>query len=189
MQYPMVELATGTVFALLFVKFQDIFFVNIANFSVTYGYYVALSAILIAIFVYDLKHKIIPDSLSLIFGILAFIGMFLFTPIGFFPHMPVLSDFLAGFAVSVPFALIWLLSRGRMMGLGDGKLLVGLGFMLGMLGIVSATIIAFWIGGIVGVFLLVFSKKYGRRSEVPFAPFLILGTMLVFIFDIYLPLF
>ncbi len=189
MQYPLVELLTGLVFMLLFLKLENLFFYDILNFSVTYAYYALMCSLLVVIAVYDIKHKIIPDILSFVIGVLGFVGIFLFDYGTLSVHTPRLLDFLAGFVVSVPFALLWLLSRGRWMGLGDGKLLVGLGFLLGMLGVLSAVIFAFWAGGIIGIILLAFSKKYGRKSEVPFAPFLILGTFLVLLCDLYLPLF
>src|SRR3989344_1715921 len=47
----------------------------------------------------------------------------------------------------------------------------------------SALVLAFWIGAVVGLGLVIFSKKYGFKSEIPFAPYLILGTLLVFIFN------
>lgn len=189
MQYPLVELLTGLVFALLFMKFGDLFFHDTLIFSVSYAYYALVCSLLIVIAVYDIKHKIIPDILSFIIGVLGFLGLFLFDHGSLSVHAPSLMDFMAGFVMSLPFALLWLLSRGRWMGLGDGKLLVGLGFLLGMLGILSAVIFAFWTGGLIGIILLAFSKKYGRKSEVPFAPFLILGTFLVLLCDLYLPLF
>lgn len=188
-QYPLVEIFTGLVFTLLFLKFSDLFFYDIISFSASYAYYALMSSLLIVITVYDLKHKIIPDILSLVFGILGFIGIFIFDQGYLSLHWPSLSDFLAGFVLSVPFALLWFLSRGKWMGLGDGKLLVGLGFMLGMLGVLSAVVFAFWAGGAIGILLLIFSKKYGRKSEVPFAPFLVLGAFLVLLCNLYLPLF
>ena len=143
-------------------------------------------SLLMVIAVYDLKHKIIPDTLSLVFGVLAFIGIFFFTAFGLNPHIPSILDILAGAIVSVPLALLWLFSRGAWMGLGDAKLSVGLGFLLGFYGALSGVVIAFWSGAIVGLVLIIFSKKYGMKSEVPFAPFLILGVLLVFLFGIHL---
>jgi len=70
-QYPFVELATGFIFASLFLKFQDIFFLNVLSFSFTCAYYAVMFSILIVIAAYDLRHKIIPDILALIFSILA----------------------------------------------------------------------------------------------------------------------
>ncbi len=189
LQYPLVELVTGIVFALLFYKFQNLFFIDTIGFAISYAYYVAVFSLLLVIAVYDLKHKIIPDVLVFILCLMTFFGVFLFAGNVFNPHIPAWRDFLGGFVISIPFALIWLLSRGRWMGLGDAKLMIGLGFLLGTIPLLSATILAFWIGAIVGIFLLIFNKKYNRKSELPFGPFLILGTFLVFIFDIYLLVF
>ena len=56
---------------------------------------------------------------------------------------------------------------------------------------ISAILLAFWIGAVVAVFLLVVGKvskvlfkDMGLKSEIPFAPFLIIGTLLVFFFDV-----
>jgi len=188
-QYPLVELLTGIIFALLFYKFQNIIFNNTVVFALSFAYYASMFSLLLVIAIYDIKHKIIPDVLAFIFGLGAFLGVFFFYGNLFFPHIPALKDFLGGFVISVPFALIWLLSRGTWMGLGDAKLAVGMGFLLGMMGMLSATVIAFWVGAVIGIILLIFSNKYGRRTEIPFAPFLVLGTFIAFLFSISLFIF
>ncbi|OGI63769.1 hypothetical protein A2914_01175 [Candidatus Nomurabacteria bacterium RIFCSPLOWO2_01_FULL_41_21] len=189
-QYPLVELATGVIFALLFYKFSFILFVDVMFFAIPYAFYTSLFSLLLVITVYDLRHKIIPDALSFIFGALAFLSLFLFVDHFFFyPHLPEMADVLSGLLVALPFALIWLLSRGRWMGLGDAKLAIGLGWLLGFSQVFSGVVIAFWAGGIVGMFILVFSKKYGWKSEIPFAPFLALGAFLAFLFNIQFFLF
>ena len=196
-QYPLVELLTGLIFALLFLKFQDIFFFNTLVFSFTYAYYTAVFSLLLVIAVYDLKHKIIPDILSLVLGILAFVGLFFFRAAAgqidsssfavFYPHLPSTLEFLSGLLIATPFALFWLVSSGRWMGLGDAKLAVGLGWLLGLSRILSGVVVAFWLGAIVGIVLVIFSKrKYGMKSEIPFAPYLVLGALLAFLFELHL---
>lgn len=185
MQYPLVELSTALIFAGIFLKFKDLFYLDTISFSLTFAYYAVAFSLLMVICVYDLKHKIIPDVLSLVFGIFTFVGLFLITPFGFSLHIPALLDFLSGIFISVPFALMWLLSRGTWMGLGDAKLAIGLGWLLGFSQIISATVLAFWSGAVVGLFLIFFSKKYKLKSEVPFAPFLVLGTIIVFLFGLH----
>lgn len=186
-QYPVVEFITGVLFMMLFLHLEEIFYFNTLVFAVSYAYYAGLFALLIIIAVYDYKHKIIPDTLSLVFGVLTFVGMFLFLGNVLTPHIPSLYDFLAGLIVSIPFALMWLVSGGHWMGLGDAKLAVGLGFMLGFNYILSATALAVWTGAIVGIFAMFLAKKkYSRKSELPFAPFLIFGTILVFFLNICL---
>ena len=77
------------------------------------------------------------------------------------------------------------------MGFGDAKLALGIGWLLGTgLGL-SAIVIGFWLGAIVGIALLLIGRlNLGRlspgrikltiKSEIPFAPFLIAGLLLVF---------
>ncbi len=185
-QYPLVELASGLIFAGLFLKFQDLFFVNTLSFAFTYAFYATMLSLLLVIAVYDIRHKIIPDIFALIFGILAFVGIFLFNASGFSPHLPTLWEFLSGLFLSLPFALMWFLSRGTWMGLGDAKLAVGLGLLLGPAKILSGAVLSFWSGAIVGIGLVIFSKKLKIKSEIPFAPFLVLGTILAFFFELHI---
>ena len=185
-QYPLVELAAGALFAGLFLKFQDLFFNSPLAFASLYAYYALIFSLLIVIAVYDLKHKIIPDLLVFIFGLLAFLGIFVFAPSGVYPHWPNPWELLSGVAVSLPFALIWLLSRGTWMGLGDAKLALGLGYLLGLSRALSGIVVAFWAGVIIGLLLLIFSKSHGMKSEVPFAPFLVFGAIVAFLFELHL---
>jgi len=182
-QYPLVELGTGILFGLLFFKLNFLLELDTFFFVINYIYYASLISLLMVITVYDIKHKIIPDSLSFVFGLLAFLGIFFIDSGLVFFHWPVLTDLVSGFALSLPFALLWLVSSGRWMGLGDAKLAVGLGFMLGLTKLLPATLISFWTGAIYGIVLIVLSKA-GPKSEIPFAPFLVLGTLAAFLFDL-----
>ena len=86
----------------------------------------------------------------------------------------------------IPFALLWLVSKGKWIGFGDAKLVFGIGAMLGLVSSVSVAVLAYWLGAIWGILLLVKSRffssetKVTLRSEVPFAPFLIASAILVF---------
>ncbi len=185
-QYPLVELTMGIIFAFLFIKFEDIFLVDTFSFSIIYAYYGAMFALLLVIAVYDLKHKIIPDKISFLFGILAFAGMFFFRGMSVTFHIPVILDLFAGLLLALPFYLFWLVSSGRWMGLGDAKLAIGLGWLLGFWTAVSGVILSFWIGAVFGIGLVIFSKDHGMKSEIPFAPYLALGALLAFIFGLHL---
>ncbi len=185
-QYFWVELATGLIYGSLFLKFADIFYGNTLIFAFTYAFYVTVFSLLMVITVYDIKHKIIPDALAVTLGIMAFVGLFLFSGHLFYPHIPSIGEFLSGFLISIPFALLWLLSGGRLIGLGDAKLAVGLGWLLGISRMLSGTVVAFWAGAIIGVALLIFSKKHGMKSEIPFAPFLILGSFIAFLLELHI---
>ncbi len=185
-QYPIVELISGLVFAGLFLKFQDIFYGDTIGFTISFAYYAAMFSILLVIAVYDFKHKIIPDVFSLFFGVITFIGLFFFLDSMFYIHMPSIWEFLSGILLALPFALLWLVSKGTWMGLGDAKLALGLGWLVGLSEILSGAVVAFWGGAIVGLILIVFSKKHGMKSEIPFAPFLVLGVLIAFLFELHL---
>lgn len=184
--YPIVEFLTALIFTTLFLKFQNIFFADFIIFIFTYAFFASVFSLLLVTAVYDLRHKIIPDVFSWAIGILGFLGLFFFNSYGFYPHMPTIMEFLAGPLVAAPFAIFWLISSGTWMGLGDAKLAVGLGWILGLSRAISGFVVAFWIGAIVGLLLVLFSKKHGMKSEIPFAPYLVLGTMLAFLFELHI---
>jgi leader peptidase (prepilin peptidase)/N-methyltransferase len=125
-QYPAVELATGIMFLLLFSKFEFIFWIDPLVFAYTFGFFATLFSVLMVITVYDLKHKIIPDTLSLVFGTLAFMSVFIFSDLILYVHMPTLYSFL-GILIALPFAFFFFVSGGRWMGFGDAKLAIGIG--------------------------------------------------------------
>jgi leader peptidase (prepilin peptidase) / N-methyltransferase len=61
-------------------------------------------------------------------------------------------------------------------GLGDVKFLVGMGLILGGDRALAGTVVGLLLGGVVLLALLA-TRRIGRRSYVPFGPFLILGAM------------
>ena len=99
-------------------------------------------------------------------------------------------DLLAGPLLALPFALLWFFSRGKWIGFGDAKLALGIGWFVGYIGGPSAIALGFWIGAVVSVGLLMWSKitqkgvVIDRHTEIPFAPFLIIGLALVFFLQI-----
>lgn len=185
LQYPIIELLSGLIFALLFLKLHYVFNISYSNFTFLLVYFAYLLSVLLVIAVYDTKHKIIPNSLSYVFSLVAFLGLFFVTPYGFSPHLPSLGQILSGPFLATPFILISLLSQGKWMGLGDGKLALGMGFMLGLSSGVAAMLLAFWSGAIVSIFVLLSrAKGYNMNSAIPFAPFMIFGLVVAFFFNI-----
>jgi prepilin signal peptidase PulO-like enzyme (type II secretory pathway) len=188
-QYPIVEFLSGAVFALIFITFPP---VDLAS-AITTILYLFITAILMVITIYDIKHKIIPDSLSYTFAVLAFISLFVgsggVTAVTMntspYFHIPLLINLLAGPLCALPFAFLWLVSRGTWMGLGDAKLMLGIGWTLGFVAAVSSMVLAFWIGAVISVaWMLITFKKVKGHYEIPFAPYLILGMYIVLLFGI-----
>jgi prepilin signal peptidase PulO-like enzyme (type II secretory pathway) len=80
------------------------------------------------------------------------------------------------------------------MGFGDAKLGLSVGLLLGALQGFSAIILAFWIGALVSLSYISL-KKIGfikndkgltMKSEIPFAPFIIIGTWISLFLDLNL---
>ena len=190
-QYILVEFFTGLIFALISAR---VLLPIVETYSVVtiLNLIIALTAVsvLMVIFVYDLRHKIIPDIFSYGFAFLALARLVLYYQTYIFTF-PGILDLLAGPIVALPFALIWYFSKGAWMGFGDAKLAIGIGWFLGLVGAVSALALAFYVGAVVSVGLLVVQKYLPRSkrslsftSEVPFAPFLIIGLLIVYFFPL-----
>ncbi len=206
-EYTLVELATGLLFSGVFWKFFIAVSPQVLDFGILLSFVLSLviMSILVVIFVYDFKHKIIPDQFILIFCLLSLLNLFYYPSLNFSPFLLLNSYFfilplLAGPAVALPLFLIWFFSKGRAMGFGDPKLALGIGWFLGMRAGFSALILSFWFGAFVGLsligyskliakfpalnFLKLRSKKLTMKSEVPFGPFLILGLLAVYFFGV-----
>lgn len=189
-QYPIVEFITGIVFVLIAFKFIPILGFSYPIYLFSVIFFVFIFSLLIVISVYDLRHKIIPDKLVYIFIFLSFVSIFInqFSP-GTFIELPKLSHLIAGPILALPFMLIWYFSKGKLMGLGDSKLILGIGWMLGLSLGFCAVVLSFWIGTIVSLIVMFLSKKkMNMKTEIPFAPFLIIGTFVTFLFSLDIPL-
>lgn len=185
-QYPLVEFITGLVFALIAIKFLPVLYISYWFYLLLVILYVFIFSLLIVISVYDLRHKIIPDQLVFVFILFSFFSIFINqSGIGPLLTFPSLINFIAGPALAIPFVLLWLFSKGRLMGLGDGKLVLGIGWMLGLWAGLCSVVLSFWIGTVISLFLMFLSKnKMNMKTEIPFAPFLIISIIITFLFNL-----
>ncbi len=193
-QYPLVEVATGTLFVLVFSKVgvTPALFLHLAVFS-----------LLIVIFVYDLKHYIIPDRI--IYPAIGLAFLYRGFQLANFRLQPLscelsvaspgaFSPLFAGIFTAGFFFVIYLLSGGKWLGFGDVKFAFFMGLFLGFPTVMVALFLAVLIGSFVGSGLVLFGEK-GWKSEIPFGPFLVSGTIIGFLwgggilrayFDIFL---
>ena len=192
-QYFLVEAALGVIFAVIVVVHQF----DPLHTTLVEATWVIIDALIWTIFlgitVYDLRHKIIPDSFSFALAISAGVLLLLKWKFGLIPtyyipfldYVPSWIDFAAGPFLAIPFALLWFFSGGRAMGLGDAKLALGLGWFLGFSYGVSAVILAFWVAFFPSIALLLLrGKNFTMKSEIPFAPFLVIGAFLTYAFGV-----
>lgn len=184
-QYPLVEFFTGVGFAVLYWQFPFLInidgdvFIDYADLTRLIHALVFFSVLLICS-VIDLRLMIIPDVLSL--------GMIVFSPVWVFFHPELdwqssLYGVLAGGGVLYAVAwLYWILRKQAGMGMGDVKLLAGMGGWLGYQSIFPTIFYASITGSLAGLIILLISKKSDLKFEIPFGPFLAFGGMLYLLY-------
>jgi leader peptidase (prepilin peptidase)/N-methyltransferase len=185
LQYPLVELAIAILFLINWLNFSN----NIWQF----GFYCAIIFIMAVIFIYDLKHCLVPVDfvyagliITALFHIIKFTTIYsdiklkgLTQAHGFWLYI---SPYFWG--AMIPFLFFWFLyfvSKEKWMGLGDSKIVLLMGFILGLKGVFISLLLANFLGAIIGLILISFEKK-GLKSEMAFGPFLVIGFFIVLYF-------
>ncbi len=153
---------------------------------------------LVVVTAYDIDHMIIPHEF--VYTLLGLVVWYLVY--GWWNGSLEISDigwrFLAGVGASGFFYALWWYSGGRWLGLGDAKLAFPLAMMVGVSLVFSLVVLAFWIGAIISLTIILYQqlKKRGQthlrflstpltiKSEVPFAPFLVLSFVCTFWFGV-----
>ena len=171
LQYPLVELATGLLFLAVFNP----------EYAIRSFYLLIITCLLIVVFVYDLKHYIIPDKVVFPAMAIAFFYNLFLLLTGDYSLFQFLNMIYAAILPALFFFLIFILSQGRWLGFGDVKLVFFMGLFLGFPEILTALFLAVFLGGIIGVGLIIAGKKK-LKSQIPFGPFLIIGTYLALFF-------
>ncbi len=153
-----------------------------------------LISVLVVVTFYDIEHMIIPNSLVLVTtALVGFLWWFMYGPV--FSWGLLVSALLAAVGSFSFYASLWGVSKGRWIGFGDAKLAVPLGFILGPAGAFSFVIYSFWVGAAISVCLIGIQKLLKRgqtrlpflrtpvkmKSEVPFAPFMVIAFLLVYL--------
>jgi leader peptidase (prepilin peptidase)/N-methyltransferase len=155
--YPLIEIVVALLIVAVYVRF---------GLSWEFLIYTIVCPALVIITVIDYEHKIIPDRITLpgiVLGLGA--GSYLIGPI----------DSILGFLLGGGlFYLIAVVSRGGMGG-GDIKFIAAAGALLGWQKILLVIFLGAILGSVIGLALMVFQNK-GRKSQVPFGPFLAVGT-------------
>ena len=152
-------------------------------------FYTFLLALFLIIILYDLKHKIVPLFFSLciiIIGVVftVFRAVFEINNIYNFHTIIYWLDIFSGFLVALPFFLFFILSKGKAVGGGDILLYFGIGSLAGFIYGVSIFFISIWLGAFLALILIYIHKDYNRKSQIPFAPFILIATILVLFWKI-----
>ncbi len=164
-EYPLVELAAGLLFVLIFWRF---------GFSPKMFFALVSCSFLLVIFIYDLKYFQILDVISLP-AIATCLILNLAIDFDIYNYL-IAAAIGAGF-----FAFQYFISRGKWVGDGDIRLGALMGVILGWKYLLVALFLAYVVGAIVGVTLMLASKKK-MSSALPFGPFLTFATFISLLF-------
>lgn len=150
--------------------------------SLAMGLWLVCLVVMMALFVYDLRWRLLPNKLvfpliviSLLLSAVMNLGL---------AHVS-LMDWLITLGLGMlpitgVYGILYLLSRGRWIGLGDVKLGIAIGLLIP------------WWGGVLVLFLSnllaslasipgLLKRRISGASEIPFGPFLLVATYLVFL--------
>jgi leader peptidase (prepilin peptidase)/N-methyltransferase len=173
LQYPLVEFFTAALLVTAYLRF-----------GLTWDFAARgiLILVMILTFFIDLKHRIIPDVLTLPGIILGFVLSFLVD------SPSVLNSALGAIAGGAIFYLAAvlgeLLFKKESMGGGDIKLAVLLGAFLGWKNVILVFFLSAFFGALIGGAAMFFSKQVKGTRTIPFGPFLALGAIVaVFLGD------
>ena len=163
-RYPIIELIGGVLAVLVYWRSGELTIFTLIVF--------AIFATLLALSVIDLDYKAVPDSLNL-----------LALTLSFFSSPAVIDNFinallLVGGVSLLRFYTSFLVGRET---LGEGDIIVA-GTMGGLLG-VKLALVAVVVGAGLALLPSLYHRLIKEEMELPFIPFLALGTFLVWLFQ------
>jgi prepilin signal peptidase PulO-like enzyme (type II secretory pathway) len=153
-----------------------------------------LMAVLVVVAVYDLYHFVIPNEFVWTLGVVAVFHT-VYQMYVQFDLWLLGGNVLAAVVAFCFFGGLWWWSSGRWIGFGDAKLAIPLALIVGISGVFSMLVLSFWIGASLSLVFMGWQKLEQKRgqlrlrfsahtltikSEVPFAPFMILGFLCVY---------
>ncbi|MEA2250899.1 MAG: leader peptidase (prepilin peptidase) / N-methyltransferase [Solirubrobacteraceae bacterium] len=160
-RYPLVELTTGVLYAAV-VAFRH------GTLDIVLG--LLLVTVLVPVVLIDLEHRLIPNRITLPAAVAAVVAALIVDP-GFVPEQLIAAAAAGGFF------LLAVLAKPGGMGMGDVKLAAVLGLYLGR-AVAPAVLIGLISGVAVGAVIIARKgAREGRRTRVPFGPFLALGAV------------
>jgi leader peptidase (prepilin peptidase)/N-methyltransferase len=166
-RYPLVELMNGAAYLFLYWMY---------GFSFVFAGYAIMTSILLAIFFIDIDFQIIPDLLSLP-GI--GLGLILsILPGGIGIIQAVVGLVVGGGMLYLAAIMGELIFKKESMGGGDIKMAAMLGAFLGWQKIIFIFIAGSFVGLIVSLIIMLFSKKARETRVIPFGPYLAIAAII-----------
>ena len=174
-QYLIIELITIIYFLVVYYLF---------GISITTLLFLILGLFFIIIFFIDLKHYIIPNVLTFSLMVIGFVKSFDSNLNPIFPNF--INSLIGGiFGYLIIWSIIYFYKQVRNkegMGLGDAKLLSAIGFWFGW---ISIPFVIFLSSIIALLFVIPSLMKKSKKlsSQIPFGPYIIIGTLIYLIFE------
>lgn len=172
--YTVYEIALGLLFVLSFLKF---------GISVALACFLAALCALAFVVMYDLRHTLVPPGGSnLLIATSALVALATAETLS-----SLIDTVLVAALIALFFFCLYYFSKGRAMGFGDTPVSFALALLAGERAL-SGFLFSFWIGGVIGLLILVLHRGGPRMGiEVPFVPFMAAGFLLA-IFTTWNPL-
>jgi len=204
LQYPIVEVFTSIVFFAGWRFYLSNLSKQIFQNPILFWCYTLLVlfwiATLVAIFVYDWKYLEIPTNFlrwGILFSVASVIARdadLLFISNNFsVVNSAILSGIAGALMAGGFFFLLVAVSREKWMGRGDIYIGAIIGMVVGWPWILEALMIAFTVGAVVGIFLMLLKGK-DLKTKIAFGPFLVFGGLITLfwgqrLFNLYLAIF
>ncbi|MBM7613985.1 prepilin peptidase [Alkaliphilus hydrothermalis] len=167
-QYPLVEVANGLLYLLIFHKY---------GFSIDSLIYCLLGSLLLVIGIVDYYSQIIPNEFIITgFGILLILNIKSYTT-----EPSLLLSGVVGLIIAGGFFLFIAIITAGGMGGGDIKLMAMLGLWLGWKLVLLVMLLSFVLGAL-GSLILISLKIKGRKDYIPFGPFIGIATLLTVLY-------
>lgn len=195
-RYPMVEMLTAVLFVVVYWQIGFSAFLPVA---------LVFTAVMIALIFIDAEHMILPNVITYPLFISALLVRLLFPTFvstNYFKdlaHFPLVS--IHGYPLWVPSMIgallgaiagggslwligeIWKRLRGvEAMGLGDVKMMLGVGALVGWRLSLLAIFIGAFAGALTGIVLIVAGRSKDAQGQIPFGIFLGLGSVFAMLF-------
>lgn len=196
-QYPLLELSLGVLFVLALRTSLPLAFPFGALSFLALLFFLSALALIV---VYDIRHTLVPFPFSIAL-IAAATSARLVDAFMLGSAAPLLDALFGALALGGFIGLIVTVTRGRGMGVGDIYIAAALGILFGVSRGIEVMTLAFWLGALGGLSLIILSmsRRFGGRravasatsytmkSEVPFVPFLGAAALIGF-FSAFSPL-
>ncbi|HEX6977373.1 MAG TPA: prepilin peptidase [Patescibacteria group bacterium] len=161
---PLIELGGGFIFALSFFNTLFPFYI-----------FILIASVLLAIAVIDIENQIIPDEIIWVGLSVLLIWYLVSNTSSLYLYL------LTGLSSALFLLLVNLITKGKGMGLGDVKLAILIGASLSPSLALIWFLVSFVTGSVIGIMLITLGRA-NMKARIAFAPFLIIGFLVVSFF-------